>query len=60
MILKIHYMLSFLFIHNLITNEITMIEVGVTNKNDLPTTELTKGRKYDLLTGEMRSTFKAK
>lgn len=41
-----------LFIHDLKTNEITMIEIGVTNKNDLPTTELTKGRKYDLLERE--------
>ncbi|KAI2805264.1 hypothetical protein BLOT_004258 [Blomia tropicalis] len=49
-----------LFIHDLKTNEITMIEIGVTNKNDLPTTELTKGRKYDLLAGEMRSTFRAR
>lgn len=50
-----------LFIHDLKTNEITMIEIGVTNnKNDLPTTELTKGRKYDLLAREMRSTFRAR
>ena len=40
-------------IHDLKTNEITLVEVGITNKNILPTTELTKSRKYELLSNEL-------
>ncbi|OTF69781.1 hypothetical protein BLA29_010412, partial [Euroglyphus maynei] len=44
-----------LFVHDLKENEITLIEVGITNKVSLPTTEITKSRKYELLAGELRS-----
>ena len=46
-----------LMVHDLKLNEITLIEVGVTNKNILSTTEVTKGRKYELLAGELRLMF---
>ena len=36
------------------TNDITIIEVGVTNKRIIPTTEVTKERKYEFLAGELK------
>lgn len=42
-----------LLIHDLRTNEIILIEVGITSKRVLATTETTKGRKYDLLGKEL-------
>ena len=35
--------------------EIMLIEVGITNKNILTTTEVTKGRKYEMLANELKS-----
>jgi hypothetical protein len=43
-----------LMIHDLRTKEITLVEVGITNKNILATTELTKSRKYELLANELK------
>ena len=43
-----------LYVHDLKENEITLIEVGITNKSSLPTTEITKSRKYELLAGELK------
>ena len=44
-----------LTIHCIRTNEITLVEVGITNKNILVTTELIKSRKYELLANELMS-----
>jgi hypothetical protein len=41
-----------LLIHDLRAKEITLVEVGITNKKSLATTELTKARKYELLANE--------
>lgn len=46
-----------LLIHDLKTKEITIIEVGVTNKRDVSTVEVTKGRKYEFLAGELKMMF---
>lgn len=43
-----------LLIHDSKINEITLIEIGITNKDLLPRTETTKGRKYDLLGNELK------
>lgn len=43
-----------LMVHDLKTKQITLIEVGVTNKRIIPTTEVTKGRKYEFLAGELK------
>src|SRR5699024_10997135 len=43
-----------LMIRDLRTKGITLIEVGITNKNILATTELTKSRKYELLANELK------
>ncbi|OTF71712.1 hypothetical protein BLA29_002093, partial [Euroglyphus maynei] len=48
-----------LMIHDLKTNEIWLIEVGITNKNILPNTEITKTRKYEMLANELKSTLRA-
>ncbi|KAI2807446.1 hypothetical protein BLOT_005382 [Blomia tropicalis] len=44
---------------NGIQKKYTVGSVGITNKNDLPTTEITKGRKYKFLAGELKTMFKA-
>ena len=43
-----------LMVHDLKTKQITLIEVGVTNKRIIPTTEVTKGRKYEFLAWELK------
>ncbi|MDE5978285.1 MAG: reverse transcriptase family protein [Turicibacter sp.] len=43
-----------LMVHDLKTNEILLIEVGITNKRILPTTEVTKARKYEFLANELK------
>lgn len=43
-----------LFIHDLKNNKITLIEIGVTNKNILKQTEITKLRKYEVLANELK------
>ena len=43
-----------LMIHDLRTKEIILIEVGITNKDVLATTELTKSRKYEQLANELK------
>nr|XP_027204724.1 uncharacterized protein LOC113798392 [Dermatophagoides pteronyssinus] len=48
-----------LLVHDLKTNDIWLIEVGITNKNILPNTEITKSRKYEMLSNELKTTFKA-
>ena len=48
-----------LMIHDLKTNEILLIEVGITNKDSLSTTEVTKSRKYELLANELKSMYNA-
>src|SRR5690606_1814057 len=52
--LRIEHNKPDLMIHDLRTKEIILIEVGITNKNILPTTELTKSRKYELLANELK------
>jgi len=46
-----------LLIHDYKAKEILLIEVGITNKNILPTTETTKGRKYEMLANELMCTY---
>jgi len=46
-----------LMVHDLRTKEITLVEVGITNKNILATTELTKSRKYELLANELKCIY---
>lgn len=41
-------------IHDRRTKEITLIEVGITNKNILAKTELRKSQKYDVLKNELK------
>lgn len=48
-----------LMIHDLKTNKITLVEVGVTNKRIVSTTEVTKSRKYELLASELKLMYKA-
>ena len=48
------YTFSYFFFHDLRTKEIMLIEVGITNKDILPSTELTKSRKYELLANELK------
>ena len=55
--LRIDHNKSDLMIDDLKTNEITLIEVGITNKNRLATTELEKARKYDTLALEVQIIF---
>ena len=43
-----------LMIHDFRTKEITLIEVGITNKNILKEVDVEKGRKYDYLTNDLR------
>ncbi|KAI2798808.1 hypothetical protein BLOT_010789, partial [Blomia tropicalis] len=47
-----------LMIHDLKSNEITIIEVGITNKRILPSVETTKGRKYKDLAGDLKLMFR--
>ena len=42
-------------IHDYKAKEIILIEVGITNKDILPTTELTKSKKYELLANELEN-----
>ena len=44
-----------LMFHDLKSNEITIIEVGITNKRILPAVETTKGRKYENLAGDLKA-----
>ena len=44
-----------LMIHDYKAKEIILFEVGITNKDILPTTELTKSRKYELLANELEN-----
>ena len=44
-----------LMIHDLKTKEITLVEVGITNKDILKTTEVTKLRKYEMLANKLES-----
>lgn len=43
-----------IMVHDLINNEITLVEVGVTSKAILKRTETTKSRKYEHLAEELR------
>ncbi|XP_040066791.1 uncharacterized protein LOC120840363 [Ixodes scapularis] len=45
-------------IHDRKTKEITLIEVGITNKNILAKTELRKSQKYDVLKKELKGYMK--
>ena len=47
-----------LMIHDLKSNEIIIIEVGITNKRILPSVETTKGRKYEDLAGDLKLMFR--
>ena len=55
--LRIEFNKPDLMIHDLVTKEITLIEVGITNKDILPTTELFKSQKYELLANELQCLF---
>src|SRR5690349_13666370 len=45
-----------LMIHDKRNKEITLIEVGITNKDILDKTELSKAHKYELLANELKCT----
>ena len=49
-----------LMIHDLKTNDILLVEVGITSKRILPNTETTKRRKYELLANELKSMYGSK
>ena len=44
-------------VHDLRTKQITLIEVGITNKDILANTETTKWRKYELLANELKCMY---
>ena len=46
-----------LLIHDLRTKEITLVEVGITNKNSLTATELEKLSKYEILGNELKCLY---
>lgn len=46
-----------LMVHDLRAKEILLVEVGITNKNIISTTELTKARKYELLANELKCIY---
>ena len=46
-----------IMVHDLKAKEIMLIEVGITNKNILTTTEVTKSRKYEMLANELKSIY---
>ena len=46
-----------LLIHDLRTKEITLVEVGITNKNSLAATELEKLSKYEILGNELKCLY---
>lgn len=47
-----------LFIHDLVQNKITLVEVGITSQDRLKTKETEKYRKYDILAKELSSMYK--
>ena len=49
-----------LMVHDMKTNEIVLVEVGITNKRIIPNTESTKRRKYELLANELKSMYGCK
>ena len=49
-----------LMVHDMKTNEIMLVEVGITNKRIIPNTESTKRRKYELLDNELKSMYGSK
>ena len=51
--LRIEHNKPDLLVHDLMKNEILLVEVGITNKRTLATVELTKTRKYELLAEEL-------
>ena len=57
--LKIEHNKPDLMIHDYRTKEITLIEVGITNKDILANTELTKSRKYERLVNELKCIHEA-
>ncbi|KAI5151602.1 hypothetical protein ENBRE01_2250, partial [Enteropsectra breve] len=56
--LKIHENKPDLLIHDKLTNTITIIEVGVTNKEILHKVETDKKHKYETLGKELKSMYK--
>ena len=46
-----------LMVHDLRSKQITLIEVGITNKHILANTETTKWRKYELLANDLKCMY---